>query len=161
MTLKDIVLQYRQENNLSQREFAAKCNLSNVVISIIEKDKVNPKTGKKTVTSIETCAKIADGMGISLNDLMAKLDNNIPIRLSFPQYRQSVSPEVIDMIDSAIDKKNMQKAIDGKDLKRLEALHQNPRLGLLFDMTTKMNIADVEYMLRFADGILKERNGDD
>lgn len=47
------------------------------------------------------------------------------------------------------------------DQQRLEALHQNPRLGLLFDRTRKMSHADVETMLAVAASILKERDGDD
>jgi transcriptional regulator with XRE-family HTH domain len=47
------------------------------------------------------------------------------------------------------------------DDERLEALHQDPRLGLLFDRTRKMKPEDVEFMLQFADRILKERDGDD
>lgn len=49
---------------------------------------------------------------------------------------------------------------DDPDQERLEALHQNPRLGTLFDRARKMKPEDIEYMLRFADGILKERDGD-
>ena len=48
-----------------------------------------------------------------------------------------------------------------EDEERLEALHQDPRLGLLFDRTRKMKPEDVEFMLQFADRILKERDGDD
>ena len=43
---------------------------------------------------------------------------------------------------------------------RLEALHQNPQLGMLFDRTRKMSQADVDFMLQMADRILKERDGD-
>lgn len=50
---------------------------------------------------------------------------------------------------------------DDDDQERLEALHQNPSLGLLFDRTRKMSHDDVEFMLQFADRILKERDGDD
>ena len=50
---------------------------------------------------------------------------------------------------------------DYEDQQRLEALHQDPRLGLLFDRTRKMSHDDVEFMLQFADRILKERDGDD
>ena len=50
---------------------------------------------------------------------------------------------------------------DYEDQQRLEALHQNPALGLLFDRTRKMSHDDVEFMLQFADRILKERDGDD
>lgn len=46
------------------------------------------------------------------------------------------------------------------NLDRLEALHQNPRLGLLFDRTARMSDADVEIMLQLADRIAKEIDDD-
>ena len=46
------------------------------------------------------------------------------------------------------------------DMDRLEALHQNPRLGLLFDRSRRMSQADVEFMLQMADRILKERDNE-
>lgn len=49
---------------------------------------------------------------------------------------------------------------DYEDQLRLEALHQNPRLGLLFDRSRKMSHDDVEFMLQMADRILKERDGE-
>ena len=53
------------------------------------------------------------------------------------------------------------KPISVEDHDRLEALHQDPRLGLLFDRSRKMSHEDVEFMLQMADRILKERDGDD
>lgn len=50
---------------------------------------------------------------------------------------------------------------DYEDQQRLEALHQDPRLGLLFDRTRRMSHEDVETMLAVAASILKERDGDD
>ena len=47
-----------------------------------------------------------------------------------------------------------------EDQQRLEALHQDPRLGLLFDRTRKMSKEDVDFMLQMADRIVKERDGD-
>lgn len=47
-----------------------------------------------------------------------------------------------------------------EDEERLEALHQNPQLGLLFDRSRKMTHDDVEFMLQMADRIMKERDGD-
>lgn len=49
---------------------------------------------------------------------------------------------------------------DYEDRQRLEALHQDPRLGLLFDRTRKMSHEDVETMLAVAASILKERDGE-
>ena len=50
---------------------------------------------------------------------------------------------------------------DYEDQQRLEALHQDPRLGLLFDRSRRMSHDDVEFMIQMADRILKERDGDD
>jgi transcriptional regulator with XRE-family HTH domain len=47
--------------------------------------------------------------------------------------------------------------IDYQNMDRLEALHQNPKLGMLFDRSRKMSHEDVEFMLQMADRILKER----
>lgn len=54
----------------------------------------------------------------------------------------------------------MPEATQTEDEERLEALHQNPRLGLLFDRSRKMSQDDVEFMLQMADRILKERDGE-
>ena len=45
-----------------------------------------------------------------------------------------------------------------EDQERLEALHQNPQLGLLFDRSRKMTSDDVDFMIQMADRILKERD---
>lgn len=46
------------------------------------------------------------------------------------------------------------------DQERLEALHQDPRLGLLFDRSRKMKPEDIDFMIQMADRILKERDGE-
>jgi transcriptional regulator with XRE-family HTH domain len=47
---------------------------------------------------------------------------------------------------------------DLDDMERLEALHQNPELGLLFDRSRKMSSEDIQFMLQVADRIMKERD---
>lgn len=42
------------------------------------------------------------------------------------------------------------------DNDRLEALHQNPKLGLLFDKSRKMSDRDIDFMIQFADRIIGE-----
>ena len=49
---------------------------------------------------------------------------------------------------------------DYADQMRLEALHQDPRLGMLFDRSRKMKPEDVDFMLQMADRILKERDSE-
>ena len=62
MMLKDAILSYRQENKISQREFARRAGLSNSLISIIESG-FNSQTGKKMAQDFKTYKKIADAMG--------------------------------------------------------------------------------------------------
>lgn len=49
---------------------------------------------------------------------------------------------------------------DYEDQLRLEALHQDPRLGILFDHTRKMKKEDVDFMIQMAERMIKERDGE-
>ena len=49
---------------------------------------------------------------------------------------------------------------DYDDQQMLEALHQNPRLRLLFDRSRKMSHEDVEKILQVTEWIMKERDGE-
>lgn len=69
MDLKDILIKYREENRISQRELARRSGLSNAQISILEYGK-NRQTGRKPTPDIITLKKLADGMGISLQSLL-------------------------------------------------------------------------------------------
>ena len=52
------------------------------------------------------------------------------------------------------------RSVSEDDQERLEALHQDPRLCLLFDRSRKMKPEDVETMLAVTASILKERDGE-
>lgn len=132
MNLSEAIVDFRTRMKISQREFARRCNLSHGTIALLEKG-YNQQTGKKIIPDVETYKKIADGMEITMDRLLDIIDQS----------------EMVSLGHSMTDQD------------RLEALHQNPRLGLLFDRARKMKPEDVEYMLRFATGILKERDGDD
>ena len=62
----------------------------------------------------------------------------------------------IDKDDIVITDGSMTK----RDKARLEALHQNPRLGLLFDRQRNMSESDIEMMIGLAERIMKERDPD-
>ena len=53
---------------------------------------------------------------------------------------------------------DLQLFCGSEDQERLEALHQDPRLGMLFDHTRKMSKEDVDFMLQMAERILKDRD---
>lgn len=80
MTIGDMIKEYRKRMNLSQREFAAKCGLSNVTISLYEKG-INPHTGKPYKIEFETYYKLADVMGISVDEMFEQLGDDALVEL--------------------------------------------------------------------------------
>ena len=81
MDLKDIIINYRTENKISQREFARRCGLSNAQISILEYGR-NKQTGRKPTPDVITMKKIADGMGISLQSLFEMIGDSEHVGLN-------------------------------------------------------------------------------
>ena len=80
MKLSEIVRKYRADHDLSQREFAKRCGLSNSYISFIENEH-NPRTGKPIVPTLEQYQKIATGMGLTVHQLFERLDEDSPVDL--------------------------------------------------------------------------------
>lgn len=80
MKLGDLIIQYRNDNKISQREFARRAELSNSLISIIEKG-INPQTGKEMSPDLETYKRIAIAMGCSLHTLFEKLGDDASVQL--------------------------------------------------------------------------------
>lgn len=131
MTLSEAIIEYRKRTGMSQREFARKCNLSHGTVPILEKG-YNPQTGKKNEPDIMTYRKIAQGMEIPIDTLMEMLDQTELVSLG--------------------------TAMTDND--RLEALHQNQKLGILFDRQRRMSDEDIDKMLKLAEWITGENYGD-
>lgn len=131
MKLHDAITKFRMEQGLSQREFAKRCNLSHNTIHLLEKG-INPRSGKPLVPDTITYKKIANGMGITMDELFTTLDQTEYVSLGTTMT----------------------------DDDRLEALHQNPKLGLLFDRQRKMSEKDIDFMLELAERITKENYGE-
>ncbi|MBQ7346067.1 MAG: helix-turn-helix transcriptional regulator [Oscillospiraceae bacterium] len=80
MKLGELITQYRESHDLSQRQFASACSLSNGYISMLEKG-MNPATKKPLTPTIPLLKKLAKGMGITVMELFEKVDD-MPIDLS-------------------------------------------------------------------------------
>ena len=79
MTLGDLIRRYRQEQQLSQRQFALRCQLSNGTISFLERGH-SPRTQQPITPTLPVLQKLAAGMGLSLEELFRQVED-LPLEL--------------------------------------------------------------------------------
>lgn len=93
MTLGEIIKEYLEKNDISQREFAKRCgDVSYGYISMLIRG-ANPSTGKPINPKIEKVASIASGMGISLDALLRAADD-FPLELD-PRTEAKLPDEIV------------------------------------------------------------------
>ena len=103
MTLKDLIIEYRNDHGLSQRQFATACGLSNGYISMLEKE-MNPNTKLPVTPTLPNLKQLASGMGMSLTDLLVKVDD-MPVELILDDAdSKKLVPEIEDELDAEIMK---------------------------------------------------------
>lgn len=78
MKLGEYVKNYRAQERMSVRSFAAISGLSAGYISMLENNR-NPKTGEPITPSIDTYKAVAKATGISVGDLVASVSDDIDI----------------------------------------------------------------------------------
>ena len=89
MTLGELIQKYRLEHGLSQRQFAAVCDLSNGYISMLERGE-NPKTKLPVTPTLPAMRKIAQEMRITLTDLFVSVDD-MPVDLMISDDVKEIS----------------------------------------------------------------------
>ena len=114
MTLGDYIAAYRHKENLSQREFAKKCHLSNGYISMLERG-FNHKTKEPIKPALPQIKKLADGMGISVMALFESVED-MPVDISFDYQNQKESSTVMDFFAGKSSLSPNQIASLGKHL---------------------------------------------
>lgn len=126
MTLSELLIKYRREHGLSQRQMAAQCNLSTGYISLIEKT-INPQTGKAMIPTLTVLNKLAKGMGITIDNLFSICDD-MPVSLS--------REEPATASDDG-QKKNIVK-IAGRDGSYIEKRLSDSDIELLLQMIDRL-----------------------
>lgn len=97
MNLGTIIKNYRNEHNLSLRDFSKRCNLSYTYISMLEKG-ADYRNNKPLSPTLDAVTKIALGLNLSLEELLRIMDNQ-EINL------KGTSPEYFDTNINGFDKK--------------------------------------------------------
>ncbi len=78
MHLGEWIKQYRKEHGISMQVMADITGFSKAYIGMLEKG-INPTTGKEISPTMQTFNKIASGVGIDVNILIQKLDEDQPV----------------------------------------------------------------------------------
>ena len=126
MKLSEIIIAYRNEHGLSQRQFAEKCGIiTNGYLSMIEND-ANPATGKPVKPSVDKLYSIATAMNMTLDELFAKADNLSVYMGSRKSSKSDSTPEIQELNLILQNHKRTLKwfmglSIDGKRLSETEA----------------------------------------
>lgn len=83
MYIGEIIKDYRIKNKISQRAFASRTTLSPSYINTLEKI-YNPKTGNPYSVTTDVANEIAKAMNLSIEELLAKLNDNQEFTLNAP-----------------------------------------------------------------------------
>ena len=81
MYIGEVIKKYREEHNLSTRTFAEKVGLSNGYISQLERI-YDYRTNKPILVSYEALKKIADGMNITIDNLVSILEEDQEVTIN-------------------------------------------------------------------------------
>ena len=104
MTLGQIIQEYREANNMSQRQFAERCGLSNAYISILEKNE-SPKTKEAPSPTLAVFKDIAEELGISVHELMTKA-NETKVSMGQKMQLSPMTMEIRDEVIKVLERRN-------------------------------------------------------
>ena len=101
MTLGEYIKQYRAEHDLSQRQFANLCGISNGYVSMLEKG-MNTSTGQPIIPTIQTMRQIANAMGLTIHKVLSEVDDIVLDIGADPNENDKQPPETEGLSDLAI-----------------------------------------------------------
>ena len=108
MKLGEIIKCFRKKNKMTMQEFADRAGLSKGYISMLERSQ-HPQSQRKLVPSFETYQKVANAMSMSIDELVALLDDNETVRLNESSLSNSDATDSssVDMIYLTGDEKKL------------------------------------------------------
>ena len=120
MFLGEMIRNYRIRNQLTLKDFSMRADLSVAYINQLERNR-NPKTNAEIVPSFGTFVKVANAMGITLDQLLQEVDENQPIGLSASgaQTESTLSPSESSILTNyrQLNEEGQEKLLEySKDL---------------------------------------------
>lgn len=112
MLLGDIIKQYRSEHNISQRDFAKKCELSHTYIAALKK-KIDARSGKKIAPTVDAVKNISKGLNMPLQELLNIIDDEQEFIVN---QNKSIRIPVLGSIPAGIPMEMIEDIVDWEDI---------------------------------------------
>lgn len=141
MKLGDWIKNYRNEHGISMQVMADMCGFSKAYVGMLEKG-INPTTKRPISPTMQTFQKIADGVGIDVNELIKVLDSDQPVTV---ESNSSPEPEAPSYYH------------DPETAEVAERLRTQPGMRMLFDASKDSTPKDLE----IAANLLKQLKGEE
>lgn len=161
-TLGQFIKKYRDDNSISMRDLALKCDISHGYINKLEKG-IDPRNGKPVIPTVETINKLSSGMNVPVEHLLALsgVSFNQPDIASFDKQGNPISTQQANMAYNECTQKYKISNSIQEDVELTEfwnKMKERESLQLLFKQTKDMNDRDINQVLRIIKAIEDEEN---
>ena len=112
MLLGDIIKQYRSKHNLSQRDFAKKCELSHTYIAALEKN-FDSRSGKKIAPTVDAVKSISKALNMPLQELLNVIDDEQEFIIN---QNKSIRIPVLGSIPAGVPMEMIEDIVDFEDI---------------------------------------------
>ena len=161
MTVGELIQQYCLSHGITNQQFAELSHVSKAYVSMLVNGK-NPKTGKPPIPSVKTYQKIADAMGITLQDLLHETENDTPSyyhtipsghQAPIGKQDQSYRGLANAIVEKLRQSDDLGIVADDELMDLREDLRRNPELRTLYDLQRKATKAELKQMEAFIKAI--------
>lgn len=169
MTIGALIQQYCDQHGITNQQFSESCGLSKGYISMLINGK-NPKTGKPPVPTVKTYQRIAEAMGLSINELLTQTETDTPSYYHVIPARQSgqaaddrqqsyrgVADAIVEKLRESAD----LTVADDELWQMREDMRRNPELRVLYDLQRKATRQELRQMEAFIRAIRTGGDNDD
>lgn len=170
MTIGELVQQYCLSHGITNQQFAELSHVSKAYISMLVNGK-NPKTGKPPIPSVKTYQKIADAMGITLNELLDQTEKDTPSSYHIipagtaTGMQATVEASYKGLADAIVEKLRQSEDIsivaDDELMQMREDMRRNPELRVLFNLQRKATKSELKQMTAFIKAIRSSNETED
>lgn len=150
----ELIKEYRISHKMSLRDFAKKANVSHTYISMLEKN-FNPATEKAPVINLNNLNNIALALGLSLDEFLTIITENIPIEIGVKGQFQNRLLKAMNYRNITQIELSQKSGVDKGSISHYLKGTYEPKLGKAQKLADALNVS-VEWLMGADVPMLKE-----